>query len=116
MIVIPTLVILILSIRAFQVYTFIRKVSKFCHIYDRNYVNEHGDENIQVILDFTQENYHLTTQWSAYNWIFLKGPNPILIFFSTEPLTIEYQYGKNVVDELEKYYVFEDYEWEKQNK
>jgi hypothetical protein len=36
-----------------------------------------------------------------------------MMFFSSKPLTIEDQYGLEVVGILEKYYVFEDYELEK---
>jgi hypothetical protein len=105
-----------IATRVFQLYMFLKLVSKLCHIYDRNYLNEHGDTNVRLVLDYMTENYHLTAEWSAYKWMFFKGPNPFLMFFSFKPLTIEGQYGKTTVDRLTEYNVFEDLEWEKQNK
>lgn len=102
--------------RVIQLYRFLKQVSKLCHIYDRNYLNKHGDTNVLLVLDYMTENYHLTAEWSAYNWMFFKGPHPLSMFFSIDPLTIEGQYGKEAVDRLTEYSVFEDLEWEKQNK
>jgi hypothetical protein len=48
--------------------------------------------------------------------MFFKGPSPYSMFFSFEILDIEGQYGKKAVDKLAEYHVFEDFEWEKQNK
>lgn len=110
------LAVITIATRIFQVYKFLKLVSKLCHIYDRNYMNEHGDTNIRIVFEYMKENYHLTAEWSAYKWMFFKGPNPYLIFFSIEPITIEGQYGKDAVDRLNQYTVFEDLEWEKQNK
>lgn len=110
------LVVLTIATRIYQIYKFLKMVSRFCHIYDRNYINEHGDTNIQIVFEYMKENYHLTAEWSAYKWMFFKGPNPYLMFFSINPLTIEGQYGKKAVDRLNQYAVFADFEWEKQNK
>lgn len=110
------LVVVTVVTRIFQVYRFLKLVSKLCHIYDRNYVNEHGDIDINVVLDYIKKDYHLHAEWSAYNWMFFEGPSPYSIFFSNSSLTIEEQYGKEVVDRLARYTVFEIYELEKQNK
>ena len=83
-----------------------------CHIYDRNYLNEHGDENTQLIVDYMDKNHRFKSDWSAYQWLFYSA-SPFMMFFSSKPLTIEDQYGLEVVGILEKYYVFEDYELEK---
>jgi len=116
MLIILSLIVLILLLRIAQVYLFIYQVSKLCHIYDRNYINENGDQDISIILDYIKKDYHLNAKWSAYDWMFFKGPNPCLMVFSLKPFTIEKQYGIKIVNKLIEYKVFEDYEWEKQNK
>jgi hypothetical protein len=116
LIILSILIVVTISTRIFQVYKFLKLVSKLCNIYDRNYINEHGDTNISIVLEYIKENYHLTAEWSAYKWMFFKGPSPFSMFFSFEILDIEGQYGKKAVDKLAEYHVFEDFEWEKQNK
>ena len=113
-IVISLIVLTIVAIvtRIIQVYKFLTLVSKLCRIYDRNYVDKHGDGNIQLILDIMEKDYHLKSQWSAYQWVFFKGPNPWLMPFSLKPLTIDGQYGKETAEKFIEYYVFEDYEFE----
>ena len=39
-------------------------------------------------------------KWSAYNFLFLKGPSPLSMFFSFKRLTIENIYSKEVVARL----------------
>ena len=117
MIVVISLVVIAIVaivIRITQTYKFLKLVSKLCHIYDRNYLNEHSDEDTQIILDFMQKDYHLTAKWSAYQHVFFKGPNPYLMPFLLKPLTIEGQYGESTVRKFIDYYVFEDYEFEKE--
>jgi len=113
MLIVLSLIVLVLLFRTVQVYKFLRLVSKLCNIYDRNYMNEHSDENIQLVLDFMKKDYHLTAEWSAYQWVFFKGPNPYLMVFLFRPLTIEGQYGESTVRKFIDYYVFEDHEFEK---
>lgn len=79
-------------------------------------MNEHSDENIQLVLDFMKKDYHLTAEWSAYQWVFFNGPNPYLMAFLFKPLTIKGQYGESTVRKFIDYYVFEDYEFEKDMK
>ena len=109
-----TLVLAAVITRVVQTYKFLKTVSRLCYIYDRNYLNKHGEKNIQIVLDFLKEDYHLTAKWSAYQWVFFKGPNPWLMPFLMKPLTIEGQYGKSTVNAFTEYYVFEDYEFEKE--
>lgn len=116
MVALVILVIVVILTRAIQLHRFLKQVSRLCHIYDKNYLNEHGDTNVLLVLDYMTEDYHLTAEWSAYNWMFFKGPNPFSMFFSFSSLTIEKQYGKEAVDKFEKYHVFEDHQWEKQNR
>ena len=116
MLIFLSLIVLVFLFRTVQVYKFLKLVSKLCNIYDRNYMNEHSDENIQLVLDFMKKDYHLTAEWSAYQWVFFKGPNPYLMAFLFKPLTIEGQYGESTVRKFIDYYVFEDYEFEKDMK
>lgn len=116
MVVLIILAIIVTFTRVVQVYRFINMINKLCNIYDRNYLNEHGDSNIQIVFDYMQKDYHLTSEWSAYKWMFFKGPSPYGMVFSLKPITIEGQYGKETVDRLEQYGVIGEYEWEKQNK
>ena len=109
-----TLILAAVITRVVQTYKFLKTVSKLCRIYDRNYLNKWGDTNIQIVLDYIKEDYHLTAEWSAYQWVFFNGPNPWLMPFLMKPLTIEGQYGKSTVDRFTEYYVFEDYEFEKE--
>ena len=108
---IAVLAIVAIVTRIVQVYKFLKLVSKLCRIYDRNYVDKHSDGNIQLIWDLMEKDYHLKSQWSAYQWVFFKGPNPWLMPFSLKPLTIEGQYGESTVRKFIEYYVFEDYEF-----
>ena len=58
-----------------------------------------------LILEIKEKDYYLTSNWSAYNFMFLKGPSPIAMFFSFKILTIENQYNNEVIDKLKKYEV-----------
>jgi hypothetical protein len=50
-----------------------------------------------------RKGYYMTNDWSAYNFLYLKGPNPISMFLSFKKLTIENQYNKKIVDRLKEY-------------
>jgi hypothetical protein len=45
----------------------------------------------------------VTSEWSAYNFLFLNGPRPLSMFLSFKKLTIECQYNKEVIDRLKEY-------------
>jgi hypothetical protein len=85
--------------RTFQVYFFIKKVSKECHIYDWRCV----DENPLLLIEILKDDYFTNAEWSAYNFLFLKGPSPLSIFFSFKNLTIENIYGRELSEKLKKY-------------
>lgn len=97
--VVLTLFIVALAIRALECFLLIKRVSKACHKYDWKFVNE----NEIFVLEIQKENYHLTQKWSAYNFVFFNGPSPLNMFFSAKPLTIENQYNNEVVNRLNKY-------------
>jgi len=92
---------LVLVVRYIEFSIFMKKVSKICNKYDWKYINE----NPECLIDkMKNENgYYLTSEWSAYNFLFLKGPSPKEMFLSFKPLTIEKQYNKVAVDKLKKY-------------
>jgi hypothetical protein len=97
--VILTLVFALIVTRIVECYLFIKRVSKVCYTYDWEFV----DANENHLLDIIKKDYHLTNNWSAYNFLYLKGPSPLSIFFSIKPITIEKQYDKAVVDRIKKY-------------
>jgi len=111
-----TLVLAAVITRVVQTYKFLKTVSKLCRIYDKKYVYKWFEVNPSLITAAQQDDYHLTETWSAYQWVFFSGPNPWLMPFSVKPLTIEKQYGKEIVDKLTEYKVFEEYELNKEKK
>jgi len=82
--------------RSIQVYLFIKQVSKECDIYDWKYVDEHP----LCLVEILKDDYYLDSKWSAYNFLFLKGPSLLSMFFSFKFLTIENIYSKEVVARL----------------
>lgn len=95
------IILILILVRVIETYLFIKKVSKVCHQYDWKQVN--NDD--MLILEIKEKDYYLTSNWSAYNFMFLKGPSPIAMFFSFKILKIENQYNNEVVDKLKKYEV-----------
>ena len=89
----------LILVRTFRVYYFIKRVSKLCNKYDWNFV----EDNESYVLYIMEDNYYLYSEWSAYNFLFLKGPSPIHMFFSLKPLTIEKQYNECAVNKLKEY-------------
>ena len=96
------LIIGLISVRAIECYLFIKRVSKACNKYDWKYVN---DGNDLLLLEIIKEDYYVTSEWSAYNFVYLKGPSALSMFFSMKPITIKDQYNKEVINKLNKYEV-----------
>lgn len=92
------LILVLIVVRGLETYLFIKKVSKVCHQYDWKQVN--NDD--MLILEIKEKDYYLTSNWSAYNFMFLKGPSPLSMFFSFKILTIENQYNNEVINKLMK--------------
>lgn len=92
------LILALIVVRGVEFYFFMKKVSKVCHQYDWKQVN--NDD--MLILEIKEKDYYLTSNWSAYNFMFLKGPSPLSMFFSFKILTIENQYNNEVVEKLRK--------------
>jgi hypothetical protein len=95
------LVLVILVTRIIEFILFMKKVTIVCHKYDWKYVNKHP----MCLLDMmkNRKGYYMTNDWSAYNFLYLKGPSPKSMFLSFKKLTIENQYNKKIVDRLKEY-------------
>ncbi len=93
------LILILFAVRGVETYLFIKKVSKLCYQYDWKHVNN----NDMLLLDMQEKDYYLNCNWSAYNFMFLKGPSPLNMFFSIRPLSVETQYNNDVVNKLKKY-------------
>jgi len=93
---------LLLIVRVIELLIFLKKVSKICHTYDWKYIDKHGYPLIEVM---ENDKYYMTSEWSAYNFLFIKGPNPFLMLFSLKPLRVEKQYNKEAVNKLREYEV-----------
>lgn len=92
-----TLLLSILIFRFVLVYYFIKKISKLCFLYDRRFVKKNNEYFIEMVRD---KHYFRKSSWSAYNFLFLKGPSFTQMVFSLKPLTLESQYDKESVNKL----------------
>lgn len=94
------LVLLFVIIRIIETYNFIKRVNRICGQYDWKYVETHGD----LVLEMLKKDYYTDgNEWSAYYFLFLKGPNPLTLFFSLKPIRLESQYNKEALDKLKEY-------------
>jgi hypothetical protein len=94
------LIVGLVAIRGIETYRFIKSISKLCYKYDWALIN---DGNELLLLDMADKDYMETKEWSAYNFLFLKGPSPLGMFLSFKSMNIETQYNKEVVDRIKKY-------------
>jgi hypothetical protein len=91
--------ILFIAVRGIQLYLFIKQVSKRCDIYDWRCV----DENPMLMFEIIEHDYFIRSEWSAYNFLFLKGPSPLRMFLSLKSLTIENIYNETAVTKLNRH-------------
>jgi hypothetical protein len=94
-------VLLTLVTRVIEFVMFMKKVSKTCYKYDWKYVNKNQMHLLDIMKN--RKSYYMTNEWSAYNFLFLKGPSPKSMFLSFKRLTIENQYNKEAIDRLKEY-------------
>ena len=80
-----------------------KKLSRLCHKYDWKYVNKNSIHLLDIMKN--RKTYYMTSEWSAYNFLFLKGPSPKSMFLSFKRLTIENQYNNDVLTRLKEYEV-----------
>ena len=85
-----------LSIRAINFRKFIKNITKVCHIYDWKHVDEHGD----LLLEIIEDDYWIKSKWSAYHFMYLKGPSPWRMFFSFKNLSLENFYDKKIIEKV----------------
>lgn len=91
-------IILSLVIRIVKFRKFMKNITKVCHLYDWKHVDENGD----LLLEIIEDNYWLTSKWSAYNFMYLKGPNPWRIFFSFKKLKLENFYDPAIISSVKQ--------------
>jgi hypothetical protein len=91
------LILMSFGIRLFQLLKFISNISKVCHIYDWKCVDEDPETRLLEILE---EGYYEKCEWSAYNFMFLKGPSPLTMYFSFKPLGLEYFYEDDIINKV----------------
>lgn len=75
-----------------------RNISKVCHLYDWRHVDENGE----LLLEIIKENYWINSKWSAYHFMYLKGPNPYLMFFSFKRLALENFYEQEIIQKVKQ--------------
>jgi len=92
------LVLIPISIRLIQFRKFMKNITHVCHLYDWKHVDENGDLLIQII----EKDYWLTSKWSAYNFMYLQGPNPWRIFFSLKKLKLENFYDQQIIQKVKQ--------------
>jgi len=102
MVVSISLVTLFLVIRLVELIVLLKKVSRVCNTYDWKHADKYGYPVIEML---ERDDYYMTSKWSAYNFLMMEGPNPLLMFFSLKPLTIEGQYNKEGINRLKEYEV-----------
>jgi hypothetical protein len=91
----------VLVVRYFEFKKFILKISDICDEYDWKYIDEHPSYIVDKAKD--KDNYFMYSEWSAFNFLFLKGPSPKKMFLSFRKLSLEKHYSKEVLERLEKY-------------
>ena len=93
-----SLIIVGLLIRAIKFAKFMNNLTKICHIYDWRCVDENGDLLLEIIVP----EYYLRAEWSAYNFMYLKGPSPLKMFFSFKSLELRNFYDDEIVDKVKR--------------
>ena len=84
-------------IRFILLYKFIGNISILCNMYDWKCVDENPEE---YLLEILKENYYVNNEWSAYNFMFLKGPSPIYMYFSFKPINLDSFYPQEVINKV----------------
>lgn len=85
-------------IRAVKFRKFLKSITKVCHIYDWKCVDENGD----LLLEIIEDEYWKEAEWSAYNFLYLKGPSPFKMFFSFKALELKSFYEEKIIEKVKK--------------
>lgn len=91
-------IVVSLLIRAIKFAKFMDNITKVCHIYDWKHVDENGD----LLLEIIKDEYWLKAEWSAYNFMYLKGPSPLKMFFSFKSLELKNFYDDEIVEKVKR--------------
>jgi hypothetical protein len=94
------LLTLLVAIRFIETYRFVKKVNKLCGRYDWKFVETNEGKLLEML---SNKDYFVNSEWSAYNFLFLKGPNPLTLFFTLKPITLEAQYNAEAIEKLKTY-------------
>ena len=92
------LILISLIIRVIKFRKFMKNITKVCHMYDWKHVDEHGE----LLLEIIEDNYWMSSKWSAYNFMYLQGPNPWRIFFSFKKLKLDNFYDPTVIETVKQ--------------
>lgn len=85
-------------IRVVKFRKFLKSITKVCHIYDWKCVDENGD----LLLEIIEDEYWKEAEWSAYNFLYLKGPSPFKMFFSFKALELKSFYEEKIIEKVKK--------------
>lgn len=95
------ILLIALIIRIIELYLFIKKVSATCNKYDWAFIDKHGYPLVDLIKG--GDTYYVTCSWSAYNFLFLKGPHPLYMFFFPGIISFSNQYTDLQLNRLAKH-------------
>ena len=100
MVAISLLILVVLTTRFLAWRRFMRYISKICDRYDKQCIFKANriPELIAKLKD--PDAYFLHHDWSAYHFLFLKGPHPYPILFSFRAYKIENFYSTSVIERL----------------
>ncbi len=107
MILLYPIILIALCTRYIQWRLFMKKVSKICYQYDKSYVfgKDHIPELIAKMKD--PDGYYVYSEWSAYYFLFLQGPDPYAILISLKAYRLENFYSATSIDKLRAMKVYE---------
>lgn len=91
-----SLIVLSFLIRLIKFAKFMNNITKVCHIYDWKHVDENGDLLPEIVVP----EYYLEAEWSAYNFLYLKGPSPWKMFFSFKALELKNFYDTKIIEKV----------------
>ena len=83
-------------VRIIQFKRFKKDLSILCHMYDWEVLEKDPEKFIDILL----EGNYSKAEWSAYNFLLLKGPTPWKIFISFKEFDIYNFYNKELVDKV----------------
>jgi hypothetical protein len=77
-----------------------KNISKLCERYDKKYIFEKNRMPELIAKLREPDSYFIHNEWSAYHFLFLKGPSPYDILFSLKSYRLENFYHPSALDRL----------------